>query len=105
MIWDVLAMMIRTALLGWFLILGLLILFRIFSGEIATSGLVRHAGEDGFGFHRLQLVAVTLLFAAGYVVAALRQPPGMGMPDISTPLLAALLGSHAAYLGGKLLRQ
>lgn len=105
MIWDVVAIMIRTALLGWFLILGLLILFRIFSGEIATSGLVRHAGEDSFGFHRLQLVAVTLLFAAGYVVAALRQPPGMGMPDISTPLLAALLGSHAAYLGGKLLRQ
>jgi hypothetical protein len=105
MIWDILATAIRTALLGWFLIVGLLILYQVMTGAIATSGLVRHAGEESFGFHRLQLMGITLLFAAGYVVAALRQPPGLGMPDISTPLLAALLGSHAAYLGGKLLRQ
>jgi hypothetical protein len=105
MIWDILGTTIEVTILAWFAMIALLILYKIMTGTIAISNVVRHAGEESFGFHRAQLLAVTLLFAAGYVIIALRQPAGLGMPDISTPMLAALLGSHAAYLGGKLLHQ
>jgi len=105
MIWGTLAAIMKVTILGWFLIVGLFLLYKIMTNGIGTDGLLRHAGEDHFGFHRAQLMAFTLLFAIGYVMFALRQPAAAGMPDISTPMLAALLGSHAAYLGGKLLNQ
>lgn len=50
--------------------------------------------------HRVQMIGFSILFAIGYVIDVLTSKPAHSLPDISTPLLAALLGSHAAYLGG-----
>ncbi len=99
--WEGIALAIKWTILGWFAAIALFILYKIVTGGISLEGVVRHKADGSFGFHRLQLLAMTLLFACGYVMFALRQPPGSGMPEISTPILAALLGSQTAYLGGK----
>jgi hypothetical protein len=95
------APLIEYTLLAWFAGVGLLIGWRLLSGSIVLTGLINQEPEGSFGFNRAQMLAVTLLFAAGYVVAALGETPGHDMPDISPVLIAALFGSHAAYLGGK----
>lgn len=53
--------------------------------------------------HRIQLLCVTLIFAIGYLIEAVSRGPGQGMPDIAGPVLLALIGSQATYLGGKAL--
>ena len=95
--------LVKYALGAWLLAVAVVIFYRIFSGGIVTLSLVKVKHTDSFSFHRSQLMVITLLFCAGYIVTAVGRDPDLGMPDISTPLLAALLGSHAAYLGGKLL--
>lgn len=93
---------IMTVLMGgWlFLVMGL-ILFRMLSGGIIMTGLLKLEPRAPFGLDRLQLLAVTLLFAAGYIVAALYRGPGDSLPDIPTPLLLVLIGSHGTYLAVK----
>ena len=103
MIAEMVALLVRYALLGWLTALGLFILHQIVAGRIVTMAMVKSRSGESFSFHRLQMIAVTLLFAAGYVVVAIARDPALGMPNIPTPLLGALLGSHIAYLGGKLL--
>jgi hypothetical protein len=104
MLWTLVSAVIRMTILGWLGLFALTIMYQIMAGRIYLGNVISHDREQSFGFHRLQLIGVTLLFAAGYIVTALGQPADQGMPDISTPLLAALLGSHVAYLGGKLLQ-
>ena len=103
MIWQSTARAIEAVVILWFVVLLAAVGWQLLTGRIVTSGVLQHRGDGGFGFHRAQMLAVTLLFATGYVIAALSKGPGDGMPNISPPLLAALLGSHAAYLGGKFL--
>jgi hypothetical protein len=86
---------------GWlFAVMGLVVL-RILSGSIQTSGLLKLERAAPFGFDRLQLLAVTLFFGGGYVVASLYRGPGDSLPNIPTPLLLVLIGSNGAYLGVK----
>ncbi|HEY0132270.1 MAG TPA: hypothetical protein VGB57_12800 [Allosphingosinicella sp.] len=93
---------IMTWLLAAWLFLAMgIILFHMLSGHIILTGLLKLEPRAPFGFDRLQLVAVTLLFAAGYVVAALYRGPGDTLPDIPTPLLLILIGSNGTYLAVK----
>lgn len=88
-------------LAAWlFLVMGF-ILFHMLSGHIIVSGLLKPEPDAPFGLDRLQLLAVTLLFAAGYVVAALYRGPGDELPDIPAPLLLILIGSNGTYLAVK----
>jgi hypothetical protein len=89
-------------LLGlWLFGLMALIVWRMLSGSILLTGLLRLEPKAPFGFDRLQLLAVTLLFAGGYAVAALAQDPGEGLPDISMPIMLVLMGSHGTYLAAR----
>ena len=88
-------------LAAWlFLVMGI-ILFLMLSGHIILTGLLKLEPRAPFGMDRLQLLAVTLFFAAGYVVAALYRGPGDELPDIPAPLLLILIGSNGTYLAVK----
>ena len=89
-------------LAGWlFVVLGLVVL-RMLTGEILLTGLLKLEQRAPFGFDRLQLVAVTLFFAGGYIVASLYRGPGDTLPDIPMPVLLVLIGSNGTYLAVKL---
>lgn len=86
---------------GWlFLVMGV-ILFRMLSGSIILTGLLQLDRQAPFGLDRLQLVAVTLFFAAGYTIAGLTRGPGDALPGIPTPVLLVLIGSNGTYLATK----
>jgi hypothetical protein len=103
MIWQPAAHLIEIAIVAWFLLVLATIGWQLASGRIWITGMLVHRGDGRLRFHRVQMLAVSLLFAAGYVITALGKGPGSAMPDISTPMLALLIGSHLAYLGGKAL--
>ena len=86
---------------GWLFALIGLVLFRMLTGDILLTGLLKLESRAPFGFDRLQLMAVTLFFAGGYVVASLYRGPGESLPDIPTPLLLVLIGSNGTYLAVK----
>ncbi|HEX8238395.1 MAG TPA: hypothetical protein VF574_01510 [Allosphingosinicella sp.] len=88
-------------LAGWLFVVMALILFRMLSGSIVLTGLLKLDSRAPFGLDRLQLMAVTLFFAAGYVVASLYRGPGDELPDIPTPLMLILIGSNGTYLAVK----
>ena len=77
------------------------VLLRMATGHIHLQGLLRPRPGAPFSFDRLQLVAVTLMFAGGYLVAALSKGPGDRLPGISPALLLILIGSHGTYLSAK----
>jgi len=104
MMWGSIALVMKWTILGWFGAIALLILYKIMTDEILIDGLTCNPGDSSFSFHRSQLLIITICFAVAYTLIALGQPAGKGLPDIATPILAALLGSHAAFIGGKLLR-
>lgn len=99
--WGNFAFYLQLLLGGWlFFLIGLVVL-RILSGRILLTGLLRMEKHAPFGFDRLQLVFVTLLFAAGYIIASIAQDPAEGLPRIPTPLLLILIGSNGTYLAVK----
>ena len=85
----------------WLFGLMALVLSRMASGSIRLEGMLKLEPQAPFGLDRLQMVAVTLFFAAGYIVASLYRGPGSEMPDIPTPLLLVLIGSNGAYVAVK----
>jgi hypothetical protein len=92
---------LQWAIAAWLALIFLLVLVRMATGSITLVGLLRMDRKSPFGLERLQLVFVTLLFAAGYAVAALTQGSDKALPGIPTPLLLVLLGSQGTYLAVK----
>ena len=92
----------ERALVAWFVLLAAVIVLKMLRGRILLRGLVSGAPGDRAQGHRLQMMLVTIGVAVGYLVEALHGAPGAAMPDISEPVLFAVLGSHGVYLGGKL---
>jgi hypothetical protein len=91
-----------TVMLGiWLLSLGGMILVSALRGRILTAGLLRSRKTGGMSASRMQLLVMTILFGAGYFGAALAGSNPKSLPDIPFTLLAAVLGSHGTYLGGK----
>jgi hypothetical protein len=86
---------------GWLFAVISLVLFKMLSGGIFVGGLLRLEPRAPFGLDRLQLVAVSLFFAAGYIVASLYRGPGQDMPNVPAPLLLILIGSNGTYLAVK----
>ncbi len=94
--------LVERALVAWFILLAAVLALKMLRGRILLRGLVSGAPGDRAQGHRLQMMLVTIGVAVGYVVEALHRPAGAAMPDISEPVLFAVLGSHGIYLGGKL---
>ncbi|MBV9931756.1 MAG: hypothetical protein JO013_12535 [Alphaproteobacteria bacterium] len=87
----------------WFAALAAILLLRLATGAIPLDGLLKHDRRTlTFQFHRLQLVAVTLMMAGGYLILAIaRGGHAQSLPDVTPPFLLAVAGSHLTYLGNK----
>lgn len=77
------------------------VLIGMWRNSIETQGLLSNELHGQLSMHRMQLLTVTFAFAVSYCLAALALGPGHPMPDVPTPLLGILIGSHATYLAGK----
>jgi hypothetical protein len=92
---------LELILVTWLAVVMGYIVIRMLSGSILVTGLFRGEKTAPYGLDRLQLVFVTLFFAAGYVVASLARAPGDPLPDIPAPLMLVLIGSNGTYLAVK----
>jgi len=92
---------LEMILMIWLAVVMGYIVIRMLSGSILLTGLFRGEKTAPYGLDRLQLVFVTLFFAAGYVVASLARAPGEALPNIPAPLMLILIGSNGAYLAVK----
>jgi hypothetical protein len=80
------------------------VLFKILTGAIRLSGLlngVQRDGTSGFSLGRAQLLLVTAVSAAYYVVQVFQNPSSNSLPGIPPALLGVVGGSQAVYLCGK----
>lgn len=82
------------------LVLGI-VAWRMLTGQVILTGLLRVEAKAPFGFDRIQLVFVTLFFAGGYLIMALATSHGGALPDIKTPILLVLTGSNGTYIAVK----
>jgi hypothetical protein len=90
------------------LLLGLfgLVLWKIAVGEISLAGLLatkEPGGGSTFSPARLQLLIFTVVVAGNYLHAMLANPQGPSLPTLPYSVIAALGGSHAVYLGSKVM--
>jgi hypothetical protein len=102
MIWTWLPLFVEITVAIWFAVIAGLTLVRMVTGAIPLDGMLKHKGNGiGLEFHRLQLLAMTLMMAAGYLVIALGRGHAQTLPDVSPPFLLAIVGSHMTFLGNK----
>jgi glycerol uptake facilitator-like aquaporin len=83
-----------------------LVLYKIVVGEIPLAGLLDAKQPDGrraFSPARLQLLIFTVVVAGYYLHLVIANPHRDSLPDLPPSVVGALGGSHAAYLGGKVL--
>jgi voltage-gated potassium channel Kch len=102
MTWSQLSAVVEWAMLIWFFSILAIIIIQMIRGRIILSGLLGPERITGLRLHRLQLIVVTVIFAGAYLVQAISLAPGEPLPNVPPALLAAILGSHGIYLGGKI---
>lgn len=80
------------------------IVYKLVVGAIPLGSLLYSKDPDGrstFSPARLQLLIFTVAVAARYLNQVIANPRQDSLPTLPTSVLIALGGSHAAYLGGK----
>jgi hypothetical protein len=103
MSWWAITKFVEVTVALWFGAIALMVVVRIVTGAIPLDGMLKHDPRSaGFDFHRLQLVAVTLMMAGGYLILAVQRGHAPSLPDVTPPFLLAVAGSHLTYLGNKL---
>lgn len=105
MYWSYLGLIIESAILLWFAGLVAIVAVQMTNGQIIVAGMLKRRRTGRFKFHRLQMLAMTLLFAGVYLLKALTLAPGEGLPNVPVLLLLTLFGSQATFLAGKALER
>lgn len=86
------------AVVFWKMITGQIDLDELLQGDVRDPN-----SSDGYSSQasagRAQTLVVTLFAALYYLIQVIQNPKEF--PTLPTPLLGALAGSHAIYLGGK----
>ena len=97
-----------TGRAGIILISGLtgIVLWKLMTGDITVNGLLRGDAKSAtgemapyFSPGRVQMLMITILSAGYYLLQVIHDPSHL--PEIPTPILVGVAGSHAIYLGGK----
>ena len=102
------AFLARLTLLAgsaWILGLAAVVLWQIVMGRISLAGLLDSKDADGspsFSPARLQLLIFTVVVAARFLQSVLADPGRGSLPSLPPGVVAALGGSQAVYLGGKI---
>jgi hypothetical protein len=84
--------------------LMVVVVYKLFTGGVTLSGLLMVKGGDDdntFSPARLQMLMSTVLAGMYYLLQVINNPSTNSLPDVPTPLVGILGGSHAIYLGGK----
>jgi len=84
--------------------LMVVVVYKLFNGDVTLSGLLMVKGGDDdntFSPARLQMLMSTVLAGMYYLLQVINNPSSTSLPDVPTPLVGILGGSHAIYLGGK----
>jgi hypothetical protein len=82
--------------------LMVVVAYKLFTGGVTLSGLLTVKGDDNsFSPARLQMLMSTVLAGMYYLLLVINNPSSSSLPDVPTPLVGILGGSHAIYLGGK----
>src|ERR1700687_2374444 len=90
-----------TILLGGLIVV---VVSKLFTGGVTLSGLLMVKGGDDDGTFtpaRLHMLMSPTLAAMYYLLQVINNPTSNSLPDVPTPLVGILGGSHAIYLGGK----
>ena len=89
----------------WFLLgaFALIVGYKMLTGRIVTSGLLRDKERDGLSPSRIQLLLFTFVGAGAYLASVTRMftDSSPQLPEVPVELLLLAGGSHAVYLGGK----
>ncbi len=78
-----------------------IVVFRLLSGDINTTGLLADKETGAFSPGRLQLLLATAGGAVFYFSSILTSPNVTSLPEFPTELLVIMGMSNAGYLGGK----
>jgi len=81
-----------------------IVVYKLYSGEISMAGLLytkEPGGRAALSPVRLQLLIFTLTVAAHYLGKVIANPRQDSLPSLPVSVVAALAGSQAVYLGGK----
>ncbi len=84
--------------------LMVVVVYKLFTGGVTLSSLLMVKGgadDNTFSPARLQMLMSTVLAGMYYLLQVINNPPSNSLPDVPTPLVGILGGSHAIYLGGK----
>jgi hypothetical protein len=95
---------IESIVFGFLFSLAAIISFRLLTGEINTSGVLRTkspSGDNELSPARVQLLLFTLATAGTYLSEVLAALGSGKLPDVPETLLAVLGGSNVFYLGTK----
>jgi uncharacterized BrkB/YihY/UPF0761 family membrane protein len=100
-----LARLTLLAVGAWILGLAAVVVLQIVTGRIIIAGLLASKDADGrasFSPARLQLLIFTVVVAAQYLFKVIANPRQDALPSLPPGVVAAVGGSQAMYLAGKI---
>lgn len=79
-----------------------IVLGKILTGSIATTGLLRTSKDDNsFSPGRVQMLMATVIAGMYYLLQVIDHPTANSLPQVPNMLVGVVGGSHAIFLGGK----
>jgi hypothetical protein len=100
---QLLADIVKFALIGWLGLLALVIAIRILRGDIPLAGLLSTTGS-GIDPERVQALLVIGFVFAGYLTEFAASTELKSLPEVPESLLIVFAGSNGIYLSGKVAR-
>ena len=102
------AIVLKIAVCGWLASAAAIVAYRMVTGAVSTSGMLRGTVGGSVDPERIQMLLGTLAGAGYYAalsLALIGSPHIERLPDVPTLFLTLLGGSQFLYLGGKLARK
>jgi len=91
----------------WFVLLAVIVIGRVLSGEIDVTGLLQHkADDDAVAPERVVPMLAFPVIVVTYVLSALHADVSVthALPDLSQNMILLLSGGNGLYLAGKIAR-
>ena len=97
----------ETGLLVWFVLLAVIVGWRVLTGDIDAGGLLQHdAADDDVAPERVVSMIAFPVVVVNYVLGALHADASVShaLPDLSQNMILLLTGGNGLYLAGKIAR-
>lgn len=100
---QLLAEIVKFALIGWLGVLALVLAVRILRGDIPLTGMLSTSGRRIDPERVQSLLVIGFVFAA-YITQFAASTELRALPEVPDSLLVLLAGSNGIYLSGKVAR-